>query len=143
MADRPDPAGSGGSLCRHCGRKRGIRPCDRNADLDITIPGAAFRVSKVGGTLYVHWLESREDPRNKNRTLSLLANGKEKKKARVVIQGIGIEEATLMDNASEVDLSEGNPLRIIVQPQSQACAPKETVTLTVKAAGGNPPYQYQ
>ena len=69
MADRPEPAGSGGSLCRHCGRKRDIRPCDRNADLDITIPGAAFRVSKVGGTLYVHWLESREDPRDKNRTV--------------------------------------------------------------------------
>ena len=75
--------------------------------------------------------------------LSLLANGTNAETAKVVIRGIGIEEATLMDNSFEVNLSGVDPLRIIVQPQSQTCAPKETVTLTVKAAGGEPPYQYQ
>ncbi len=75
--------------------------------------------------------------------VSSLANGKKAKKAKVVILGIGNEEMGVLDNMFEVDLDDSDPLRIVVQPQSRTALEGETVTMSVKAAGGNPPYEYR
>lgn len=75
--------------------------------------------------------------------VSALDNGKNAKKAKVVILGIDNEEMGVLDNTFEVNLGGSDPLRIVVQPQSQAALEGEAVTLFVQAAGGNPPYEYQ
>ncbi len=75
--------------------------------------------------------------------VSALANGTNAKKARVSIRGIDSTEMGHLDNTFEVMLGDRSPLKIIVHPQSRSALAGETVTMTVKAAGGNPPYSYQ
>lgn len=75
--------------------------------------------------------------------VSALSNGRKAEKAKVVISGIGNKEMGQLDNMFEIDLDGGDPLRMVVQPQSRTALEGETVVMTVKAAGGNPPYAYQ
>ena len=75
--------------------------------------------------------------------VSAIANGRNAHKAEITIRGIGIEETTLLDNIFEVNLDDGDPLRIVVQPQSVTAREGETVRMSVKAAGGIMPYVYQ
>ena len=75
--------------------------------------------------------------------LSAIDNGRNAEKAEITIHGIGIEETTLLDNRYEVILRDSDPLKIVVQPQSCSALETETVKMSVKAAGGKPPYSYQ
>lgn len=64
--------------------------------------------------------------------------------ARVVIQGVGIEERGLADNEFTLYLDgEAGPLMIISQPRDVTCEVGETATFGVTASGGATPYHYQ
>lgn len=75
--------------------------------------------------------------------VSVLANGTDAKRAKVTICGIGANEVGILDNSFEVELDGKKELSIVVQPQSRAVLAGETVHMTVKATGGDPPYSYQ
>lgn len=75
--------------------------------------------------------------------VSALDDGSGAKEVEVTIRGVGLEEWSLLDNSFTVRLNEDDPLRIIVQPQSQTALEEETVEFFVQAAGGTPPYQYR
>ena len=75
--------------------------------------------------------------------LSAITGGKKASKAEVTIRGIDIEELSMLDNSFEVELSDADPLRFVVQPQSRTVLVGETVTMTAQASGGIPPYRYQ
>ena len=75
--------------------------------------------------------------------VSALDDGSGAKEVEVTVRGIGLEEWSLLDNSFTVRLNEEDPLRIIVQPQSQTVLEEENVELFVRAVGGVPPYQYR
>ena len=75
--------------------------------------------------------------------VSALDDGSGAKEVEVTIRGIGLEEWSLLDNTFTVRLNEEDPLRIIVQPQSQTVLEGENAEFMIRAAGGVSPYQYQ
>ena len=75
--------------------------------------------------------------------LAALAGQRQAARARVTVRGIGITETTLKDNTFDVQLSDSDPLRITVQPQSRTVMAGESTAMTVQAAGGITPYTYR
>lgn len=76
--------------------------------------------------------------------LSALVDPTAYRTARVVIQGVGIEDRGLADNEFTLYLDgEAGPLMIISQPRDVTCKVGETATFNVSASGGATPYHYQ
>ncbi len=76
--------------------------------------------------------------------LSALVDPNAYRTARVVIQGVGIEDRGLADNEFTLYLDgEAGPLMIISQPRDVTCKVGETATFNVSASGGATPYHYQ
>ena len=76
--------------------------------------------------------------------VSALLGGRNARKARVVIRGVGIEERSLIDNEFTLYLNNtADPLRIAVQPTDQTALEGDAAEFFIAAEGGNPPYSCQ
>ena len=76
--------------------------------------------------------------------VSALLGGRNARKARVVIRGVGIEERSLIDNEFTLYLNNtADPLRIAVQPTDQAALEGDAAEFFIAAEGGNLPYSCQ